>query len=381
MRKSAFFKLLLVVMSVFMILTGCAKNDPAVTETDSGTRTEAPTETEAETKKPNVPADTVDRQEIIDSYKFKNPWKTGITVEAADGKTIKLREVTIDIGGNGTPIEIFQISDVHFNSYYDDEDDTVKRSFKEWGGIKANNQDTIDAFKRCVNYAANSDCIMVTGDIMNFYSRANMDTMEKYVFNAKLNINANLRAKIIALSGNHDATFPGAWSNQTKFESNRKNIENLYSKYGQNLDYYSEVIDNRVMVVQIDNASRYDVSPDRFTASQVAALKNDIATAKSNGYVMLLFCHVPLPTYNSSDGYYTLYDKDAYASGTTSKEMYDLITNNADVIKGYFAGHNHADAYSEIVAKTSEGKPAFIPQYVLTAFVNGDGDMTRIILK
>ena len=130
MRKSAFFKLLLVVMSVFMILTGCAKNDPAVTETDSGTRTEAPTETEAETKKPNVPADTVDRQEIIDSYKFKNPWKTGITVEAADGKTIKLREVTIDIGGNGTPIEIFQISDVHFNSYYDDEDDTVKRSFK-----------------------------------------------------------------------------------------------------------------------------------------------------------------------------------------------------------------------------------------------------------
>ena len=226
--------------------------------------------TETETQKSNTLADTADRQEIIDSYKFKNPWKTGITVEAADGKTIKLREVTIDIGGNGTPIEIFQISDVHFNSYYDDEDDeddTIKRSFKEWGHIKANNQDSIDAFKRCVNYATNSDCIMVTGDIMNFYSRANMDTMEKYVFNAKLNINANLRAKIIALSGNHDATFPGAWSNQTRFESNRKNIENLYSKYGQNLDYYAEVIDNRVMVVQIDNASRYDVSPDRFTAS------------------------------------------------------------------------------------------------------------------
>lgn len=92
--------------------------------------------TETETQKSNTLADTADRQEIIDSYKFKNPWKTGVTVEAADGKTIKLREVTIDIGGNGTPIEIFQISDVHFNSYYDDEDDeddTIKRSFKEWG--------------------------------------------------------------------------------------------------------------------------------------------------------------------------------------------------------------------------------------------------------
>ena len=135
----------------------------------------------------------------------------------------------------------------------------------------------------------------------------------------------------------------------------------------------------------LDNASWYDVRSARFTANQREKLGRDIALAREKGYVMLLFGHVPLPTKNSAGhSYYVNYDADAYTDAA-SKEVYDLITNSADVIKGYFTGHNHGDEYLEIIAKTPDGKAAFIPQYVLRDMsrekAGGTGEMTRIILK
>lgn len=377
-------------MSVLLVFTGCAGNTPEDQVNTSGS-TDA-SESVSETVKSNIPPENelADRTEILNSYKFKNPWKTGVNVEVEENgetKTISLRLVDIDIEGDGEPIEIFQISDVHFSSIYDDEDSTVKASYAEWGDLKnsngelVDNDDTIATFKRCVNYAADADRIVVTGDIANFYSRANLDTIEKYVFNPLENINPSMSAKIIAVGGNHDATFPLPSANVGIHESNRNDLAELYEEYSQNLDYYSEIIDGRVMIIQMDNATRHDVSSERFTEAQRVALENDIAVAKENGYTVLIFCHIPLPTQNSADGYYTDYDLDSYKSDGPSKSVYELITNNADVIKGYFAGHNHGDAYSEIKAKTSDGKLAFIPQYVLNAMYKSDGAMVKITLK
>lgn len=362
-----------------VMLMSCNNGDkPVDTETDAPSDTVASTAGTSDTRDNGNQSD--DRTDVINSFKFKNKWKTDVTVTADDGETIRLREIEIDIDGDGEPIEIYHMTDLHFNAINSDEDSVIQSSYKEWGYFNAGNA-SLDAFKRCVRYAAKADRIVVTGDLTNFYSAANLELVEQYIFNAKTNITSELEAKIIASCGNHDATFPVAKSDLERFERNYDTLAGLYTKYGQDISYYSDVVDNRVMVVQIDNASHYDVRSERFTEAQRAALENDIATAKREGYVMLIFCHVPLPTNNTQDGFYYNYDAAAYKNEGTSKSVYELITNNADVIKGVFAGHNHGDAYGEIVAKTSDGKPAFVPQYVLTTLVGSTGEMTKIVLK
>ena len=327
--------------------------------------------------------------DLINSRTYKNPWKTGIAVKGEDGKEISLREVTIDIPGDGEPIEIFQISDVHFNAFYENEAAFVGDSYKAWGSAFGDNADIITAFKRCMNYAAGADRVILTGDLVNFYSRANYDTVEKYVFQAAENINAALSGKVIPTAGNHECTYSDR-SSLTQFDSNYTELKALYKQYGFDLDYTSQVIDGRVMVVVLDNASRYDAGGDRYSQAQVDNLTRDIAIARENGYTMLLFGHIPMPTKNTDgNGYFRNYDPDAYTdSHPTAKAFYELVTNNADVIRGIFTGHFHEDNYVEIVAKTADGKPAYIPQYVLANMrrldgkVNtGDGMMTRIILK
>ena len=51
--------------------------------------------------------------------------------------------------------------------------------------------------------------------------------------------------------------------------------------------------------------------------------------------------------------------------------MYNLITSNADVIKGCFSGHKHCDFYTEINAKTADGTATVIPQYIVIGAAYG----------
>ncbi len=381
-------RLLLGLLGAGLFLTGCASGttgkDP-VTGSETGMKTN--TETERTTEAATTPGGQVDREDIFNSYRFKNPWKTGIEVTGADGKTITLREVTINLGGNGEPIEIYQLTDIHFNAIYDEgEDEMTKLSKKWWGNAFPDNETILATYKRCMNYAAeHADRIVLTGDLVNYYSLANYKVMEDYIFRAAETVNSALAGKLLMTSGNHDCTFPNAKNDLTRYESYHKTMEDLYTKYGVDLEYTSQVIDERVMLVVLDNASWYDVRSARFTANQLAKLERDITLAREKGYVMLLFGHVPLPTKNSAGhSYYVDYDANAYTD-PTSKAVYDLITNSADVVKGYFTGHNHGDEYLEIIAKTPDGKPAFIPQYVLRDMNReqeaGTGEMTRIILK
>ena len=69
----------------------------------------------------------------------------------------------------------------------------------------------------------------------------------------------------------------------------------------------------------------------------------------------------------------------------TTMKIYDLITENADVVKAIFTGHWHSQFYSEVCAsyeKNGEKVPAFIPQYVISGNPYHEaGMMARIILK
>lgn len=403
-KKTVFLRVLLLVMSMLLLLTSCNDGEPVETDPPVNNEPDTPTDNDGEDNK--TPSSTADRNYV----KFKNPWKTE-EVTAPDGKTLIIRTVKINIDGEGDPIEIFQMSDTHFNAIYKDaahtemiddwnvygkqsasliegEDASAVSSWNEWGDLLHADRETIlpnshniANYVRCINYAANADRIMVTGDIMNYYSNANMDLMEKYVFNAKTNVNPNMTAKIIALGGNHDATLPAVSvvdANKAIHRENQAKLEAMYKKYDQDLRYYSEVIDEKVMIIQMDNAVAYDLAGDTFTVDQKNKLEADIAKAHEKGYIILLFYHIPLDTNNTDGGD----DFGGYNKfSAVDKAVYNLITNNADVIKGCFAGHTHAESNTNIAAKTSDGRRALIPQYVVGAMYSNDGEMVRVVIE
>ena len=143
------------------------------------------------------------------------------------------------------------------------------------------------------------------------------------------------------------------------------------------------------MIILLDNSS------DHFLQEQVNRFKGDLQKARANGYIVLLFYHIPLNTGNSkynntktsyqNDGEYAdFYDYEYHvgpASTGVDKTIYDLICNNADVIKGCFCGHYHSDFYTEIEAKMPDGTKTIIPQYILTGVAYDKGHLLRITIN
>jgi hypothetical protein len=143
------------------------------------------------------------------------------------------------------------------------------------------------------------------------------------------------------------------------------------------------------MLIQMDNGSM------RFWDNQVEPFKADIELAREKGYTILLFYHVPICTNNPNEtDVYPIRRNDTFNwnfstnaeigyAGTTgaTAEICDLIANNADVIKGIFAGHYHSDYKTEIYAKTPDGEHAIIPQYVLTGNPYDGGHAMKITVK
>lgn len=147
-RKPILKKLLLGVLCAGLALGGCAWKPAGPTPaTDSETGETMNRETDAEKTTEKKPDSTKpsggqsDREDFLNSLKYKNPWKTGIEATGADGKTFSLREVTIDIPGDGDSIVIYQMTDIHFNSS-ETLNDEEALSRKWWGNAFADN-DTI----------------------------------------------------------------------------------------------------------------------------------------------------------------------------------------------------------------------------------------------
>ena len=144
---------------------------------------------------------------------------------------------------------------------------------------------------------------------------------------------------------------------------------------------------------------------DALSEEQYAKLAADIEKARANGYIILIFQHIPIvtnnPKYKEIRPIYTtdssvVYDFSANTDANgknfdgvrtnkdaTTTKVYNLITQNADVIKGLFCGHYHDDFYCEVKATEKDGTETVIPQYVVesTAFDAGTGHVMKITVK
>ena len=290
------------------------------------------------------------------------------------------RNITIKSKKAGKPIRISHLTDLHFNfcnqADIDENDPILMSTLKNREWLK--NGSSVPNAVRTLEHAKNSDAIVITGDILDYLSHGCEELATEHIFKAYPNVIASL--------GNHEAArkvqgeFPEAMSYSKKEEW-------LRSFWPNDIFYSSKVIDERIMLIQMDNSSE----KVGFREEQIIPLINDIQKAKENDYIVLLFFHVHISPENEKynrveadkigDSSWAILDLNRHGikntHGEASEKICEIIKSNADVIKGCFCGHLHSDFYCEINADTDKA----IPQYILIGTPYGNGHLLNINIE
>ncbi len=295
---------------------------------------------------------------------------------------IMVREVDITVNSDRPPIRIGLASDAHFNYCnnldFEENNPTLMSSFQHRKWLA--NGKNVAKTNNCLKYISNCNQIVMLGDILDYLSHGAIELAQKHIFEKY--------PDIIACVGNHDAVrkMQGKVEEVEPLEERRQIVQSIWP---HNIDYYSRVIDNRIMIIQMDNSSR-----NCFVHAQIVSLKKDIALAREKDYAVLLCFHTPLSINNPAiTSSFPIRRNDAgvinfnsktligYHSQGASREGYEIITNNADIIKAVFCAHMHSDYYTEILAKTADGQDKIIPQYILTGIPYDQGHVMIVNIK
>ncbi len=299
-------------------------------------------------------------------------------VNCSDG--VVERNINIKAKKDGRPLRITQLTDLHFNycnqKDIEENDPVLMSTLKKREWLK--NGESVENAKRSLEHAKNSDAIVITGDILDYLSYGCEELAIEYVFKPYPNV--------IAALGNHEA----ARKVQGELPDTMSYIEKssrLKAFWNGDLHYSSTVLDERVMIIQMDNCSEYI----GFRNDQIEPFINDLNLARENGYIALLFFHVHICPNDEkySDVHADKIGDRAWANinlnkhGITeardeaSAKIIDLIKSSPDVIKGCFCGHMHSDFYCELTAK--DGKT--IPQYLLIGTPYDKGHILNIHIE
>lgn len=309
------------------------------------------------------------------------------------GDGVMVREVVVDSGTEGEAVEIGVISDTHF-SYCNEED------LKD--PVLASNWEVRNYFKypttqepilNSIEFAGFMDQIVLTGDAIDYLAKGSIDLLNKYLW--------DIYPETLIPLGNHEPEkkMTGKVANTTTLEERYEELK-LYWKH--DIYYTEKILKNdsgteKVMLIQIDN------DREHFWDHEIPLLEASIAKARQKNIPILMFAHVPLNTRNPDDtavpaihsNEYGVYSENFVnhpqfignrgdAETDADNAIYDLITMNADIIKGFYAGHWHVEFYTEIWGKNADGtdnKDLVIPQYVVTTSTGDKGHALRITVK
>jgi len=296
-------------------------------------------------------------------------------------------EVNLKLGLGGERIEIAQITDVHLNFCLPDalEDDEVlhTKQCRHWlsGGESAR------SIIKAMDVGEYCDQTVVTGDTLDYLSAGAQYLTERLIFERD--------PEVMCTLGGHDATKEMETGEHDKL-SEEELLAILKNFWIHDIFYYSKTLKDKIIVVGLDNGSS-----NRYFPHQIKALKNDIEKARKENKYILIFQHEPISTGDPKDTEIepvfpinsekprieNLYNTHMCGPGTTDEttlEMYRLITQNADVIKGIFCGHLHSSYYTEIKAfDPSLQTESFIPQFVAVGnpYFGHIGNVVRIIIE
>lgn len=296
-------------------------------------------------------------------------------------------EIHMNIGLCGEKIEIAHITDTHINFCFPDalEDDEVllTKQYRHWlsGGESARSViNAMDVGEYC-------DQTVITGDILDYLSKGAQYLAEELIFKRDPNI--------ICVLGGHDATKQMETGEKDRL-SEDEILSILQNFWIHDIHYYSKVLKDKLIVVGLNNGTS-----NRYFLHQVEHLKQDIEKAREENKYILIFQHEPISTGKIEDGdtvpifpvnsediqnadFYNTYNFGPKMQDEVSKEMYRLITANADVIKGLFCGHYHSSFYTEVRAfDPALGSVVYIPQIVALGnpYFGHIGNVTRIIVE
>lgn len=297
---------------------------------------------------------------------------------------IYFRNFTLDSGKGGVPVEILQITDIHFNYCNEndlkDEELSYTSVCRKWNA----NADSIRSVKRTMPLSKYFDKTIITGDTLDYLSEGAMELMNEYVWKVEPNA--------LAALGGHELTKEMQTGIPDKTPLTDR-LAYLQANWRHDIHYYSEIIGDKVLAVVLDN------SQSKYLCGQADRLRADIERARRDSLVLLIFEHEPLSTGKPEDTeikaiirydpeYVDLYSGAAIGSKSrrcdvATNEVYDLITHNSDVIGGIFCGHEHSAFYSEIKAFTKDGLRHDIPQILLEGSPYNDqaGHILRITIK
>ncbi len=349
--------LLLCLMMLFTALVGCNDAEP----------------TKEELREKYFSQEKID---IVGSSDDLNSW-----IYQLKDSGIMVREAVFDSGKGGEPVTISQITDLHFN--YCNKEDIINGSdalLSTYDNRKwlANGESVPNAVS-CLEMASAADQMVITGDVLDYLSLGAMELMQEHIWDKY--------PDALVCLGNHESVFvcQGTVPDETTLEYKLGILEDFWI---HDMYYTSKIVGEKVMVIQLDNGTN-----NRFWGFQAELLEADIELAREKGYIILIFYHIPIATGDVDAGKISPLrvnsntERDFSTFGNSHKtkddsnKVYNLIVNNADVIKGAFCGHLHSDYYTEIIAKNSDGTDAVIPQYILTGTPYDKGHVMWITVK
>lgn len=298
---------------------------------------------------------------------------------------LMVREIEVLSGKGGEPIGILQISDMHLNAMNQrdwEENNPSVMSTREYR-TAFRDRYTVPNAVRAMELAQFYDQVILTGDIIDYLTYGSLELMRELVWEP-------CRTAMAAVGG-HDITrvMQGRVPDPSTLES-RYGILGQYWRH--DLFYSSKVLGNKVMVIQMNNGE------SRYYDFQVKKLAGDMEKARKENLILLIFQHEPLCTRNPEESHVEpvrIGDPDGDRNFCTghlgwkplekaTEDMYRLITENGDIIKGIFCGHEHSTLYTEILASYTEKgirKETVIPQYVDQGNLYDDGHVVIITVK
>ena len=301
-----------------------------------------------------------------------------------ENEGIMFRTAHFDTEKGGDPIEILHTTDLHLNCL--DAVDCIERrpcilSTREFR-LGFRDGSTVPNTVRTMALSKFFDQTVVTGDTLDYITHGTFDLTKRLVW--------DVCPDAFVTIGGHDITrvMQGKVSDPSSYESR---IEWLRKFWPHDVYYSSKVVKDKVMCVALDNGV------GKYFEEQATKLAADIEKARREGLVILIFEHEPLCTHNpedheihpflsyAADGLTNSFDNDCIGKDGTSGAtlaVYNLIRNNADVVRGVFCGHYHGDYITHILGSYTDevGNKVekTIPQYVLTANAYGTGHVMKI---
>ena len=285
-------------------------------------------------------------------------------------------EVTVASGLGGDTAVIGAVPDLHLNLSDITDASDPEVSYTETCRIWCRGGDSLPNAIPALQAAELCDQAVILGDTLDYISHGSLELAKKHIFDRI--------PEVICVIGGHDIT-KQMQTGKPNLLTIEERLALLREVWTHDLHYYSRSVCDKVICVGLDNGQ------GRYFACQAEKLKADIERARAERKIILIFQHENVSTRNENDRSVkaihmhdykptcNFYDAERLIARPSDKNpdslaVYRLITENADVIKGIFCGHQHNIFYTEIAATTPSGEKAIIPQYTLTAnpyFKNG----------